>query len=79
VDREAVRRALGAAGVESRPVWKPLHLQPAFRGAPCAAGGGAVAARLFQHGLCLPSGGAGLTPEAQQDRVIRAIRACYGA
>jgi dTDP-4-amino-4,6-dideoxygalactose transaminase len=71
-DREAVRRALDAAGIESRPVWKPLHLQPAFRGAPAV--GGAVAARLFERGLCLPSG-SGMTA-AQQDRVIEVVRAC---
>jgi dTDP-4-amino-4,6-dideoxygalactose transaminase len=72
-DREAVRRALAAAGIESRPVWKPLHLQPAFRRAPHA--GGAVAARLFEQGLCLPSG-SDMTPE-QQRRVIAAIRDCF--
>jgi len=72
-DREAVRRALDAAGIESRPVWKPLHLQPAFRQAPHA--GGAVAARLFETGLCLPSGSA-LAPAAQ-DRVIVAMRGLW--
>ncbi len=36
-DREEVRQALEQAGIESRPVWKPLHLQPAFRGAPSTA------------------------------------------
>ncbi|MBV1796739.1 DegT/DnrJ/EryC1/StrS family aminotransferase [Siccirubricoccus sp. G192] len=71
-DREAVRRALAEAGIESRPVWKPLHLQPVFRGAPHA--GGTVAAELFEHGLCLPSGSA-LTP-AQQDRIIGIIQDC---
>ena len=69
-DREVLRQALDAAGIESRPVWKPLHLQPVFRDAPRA--GGAVAAGLFAAGLCLPSG-SGLAP-AQQDRVIEAIR-----
>jgi len=69
-DREAVRRALEAIGVESRPAWKPLHLQPAFRGAPRA--GGETAAALFERGLCLPSG-SGMT-EADQMRVIDVIR-----
>lgn len=69
-DREAVRRALEAIGVESRPAWKPLHLQPAFRGAPRA--GGETAATLFERGLCLPSG-SGMT-EADQMRVIDVIR-----
>lgn len=73
-DREAVRRALDAAGIESRPVWKPLHLQPVFREAPRA--GGAVAAGLFAEGLCLPSG-SGLDPP-QQDRVMEAIRPLAG-
>ncbi|MBE9604352.1 aminotransferase class I/II-fold pyridoxal phosphate-dependent enzyme [Acetobacteraceae bacterium H6797] len=73
-DRERLRLALAEAGIESRPVWKPLHLQPAFRGASYI--GGEVAAHFFETGLCLPS--AGLTP-AQQDRVIGIIRACHGA
>lgn len=71
-DRETVRRALEAAGAESRPAWKPLHLQPAFRDAPRV--GGAAAARLFERGLCLPSG-SGMTA-AEQARVIEVVRAC---
>ncbi|MDN3566081.1 aminotransferase class I/II-fold pyridoxal phosphate-dependent enzyme [Paeniroseomonas aquatica] len=71
--REAVRLALAAAGIETRPVWKPMHLQPAFRHA--GRSGGAVAARLFERGLCLPSG-SGLTP-ARQARVIDRLRACW--
>nr|WP_246522566.1 DegT/DnrJ/EryC1/StrS family aminotransferase [Neoroseomonas terrae] len=70
MDREALRQRLDAAGIESRPVWKPLPDQPAFRDAPRA--GGAVAAALFAQGLCLPSGN-GLA-EAEQDRVIAVIR-----
>ncbi len=69
-DRQAVRGALAATGIESRPVWKPLHLQPAFRRAPHA--GGAVAAALFEQGLCLPSG-SGMAP-SEQARVIEAVR-----
>lgn len=69
-DREALRLALDAAGIESRPVWKPLPDQPVFRDAPTA--GGAVAAALFARGLCLPSG-TGMTME-DQDRVIATIR-----
>ena len=71
IDPEGLRRRLAEDGIESRPVWKPLHLQPAFLGAPRA--GGRVAEALFARGLCLPSG-SGLSPEAQ-DRVIGAIRA----
>lgn len=70
LDRESVRRALAEQGIESRPVWKPLHLQPAFRDAPQA--GGAVAAGLFEQGLCLPSG-SGMSA-SDQARVIDIIR-----
>lgn len=70
-DREAIRLALAEEGIESRPVWKPLHLQPAFRHAPSV--GGEVAAGLFERGLCLPSG-SGMSV-AEQFRAISAIRA----
>jgi dTDP-4-amino-4,6-dideoxygalactose transaminase len=74
-ERDALRRDLVATGIESRPVWKPLHLQPVFRDAPRA--GGAVAASLFERGLCLPSGSGMAPPE--QDRVVAAIRALWPA
>jgi dTDP-4-amino-4,6-dideoxygalactose transaminase len=73
-DRETIRRALAAEQIESRPVWKPLHLQPAFRAAPQA--GGDVAAGLFEQGLCLPSGSS--LSLADQNRVIAVIRRCCG-
>ncbi len=53
-DRETVRTALAKAGIEARPVWKPMHLQPVF--APFEVIGGAVAEEIFCDGLCLPSG-----------------------
>ncbi len=56
LDREAVRLALEDQDVESRPLWKPMHLQPAFHGARTVGGDVAVAA--FADGLCLPSGSA---------------------
>lgn len=68
--REDVRRHLESLDIESRPVWKPMHLQPIFSG--CAMRGGEVAERLFRDGLCLPSGSS-LT-EAERDRVVEAIR-----
>ncbi|MEO7318424.1 MAG: aminotransferase class I/II-fold pyridoxal phosphate-dependent enzyme [Chthoniobacteraceae bacterium] len=52
--REHVRLALEAANIESRPIWKPLHLQPVF--SHCRTRGGNVSAHLFERGLCLPSG-----------------------
>ncbi len=54
VDRERLRLALEAQNIESRPVWKPMHLQRVFSG--CEVVGGNVSSSLFEHGLCLPSG-----------------------
>jgi len=51
---EDIRLHLDAYNIEARPVWKPMHLQPVF--ADCRVCGGEVAARLFDLGLCLPSG-----------------------
>jgi dTDP-4-amino-4,6-dideoxygalactose transaminase len=51
---EQVRQQLEAENIESRPVWKPMHMQPVFERE--AVRGGAVAHHLFEHGLCLPSG-----------------------
>lgn len=65
-----VMAALAEHNVESRPLWKPMHMQPAFAGSPVA--GGSVSEHLFDHGLCLPSGSA-LLPE-EQDRVIEIVR-----
>ncbi|MUG92455.1 aminotransferase class I/II-fold pyridoxal phosphate-dependent enzyme [Scytonema sp. UIC 10036] len=53
-DREQIRVALTEQQIETRPVWKPLHLQPVFAGYESI--GGAVAEDLFTRGLCLPSG-----------------------
>jgi len=70
VSSDAVHRALEAENIESRPLWKPMHLQPVFRGSPCF--GGEVSERLFETGLCLPSGTA-LTEE-QLDRIVSIVR-----
>jgi dTDP-4-amino-4,6-dideoxygalactose transaminase len=70
-----VRLALEAENIEARPVWKPMHLQPVFAGAEMH--GGNVSERLFEDGLCLPSG-AGLSSE-DRDRVIIAVKACFAA
>ena len=58
--RESVRLALLKENIESRPLWKPLHLQPVFKG--IAYFGGNISKRLFEMGLCLPSG-SGLSDE----------------
>lgn len=62
VDRDQLIAALAHAGIESRPVWKPMHLQPVFVDVPTV--GGAVAADRFARGLCLPSGSS-LTDDEQ--------------
>ena len=54
VDREVVRLALEEENIESRPLWKPMHLQPIFEKYPYY--GSDVAETLFENGLCLPSG-----------------------
>ena len=69
-DPEEIRQALEAQNIETRPVWKPMHLQPVFRGAEYV--GGKVAERIFARGLCLPSGSS--LSEAEQNRVILALR-----
>lgn len=74
VDREAIRLALEAEDIEARPVWKPMHLQPVFQ--DCESVGGAVAADLFERGLCLPSGSS-LT-EADLTRIVAVIRRTVG-
>lgn len=51
---EGLRMALAANNIEARPLWKPMHLQPVFKGA--VHYGGSVCTKLFSTGLCLPSG-----------------------
>lgn len=54
ITREDVRLALDAENIESRPLWKPMHLQPVFANAPFYGDG--TSEKLFDQGLCLPSG-----------------------
>jgi dTDP-4-amino-4,6-dideoxygalactose transaminase len=68
---EQVRLALATQEIEARPAWKPLHLQPVFRGARVR--GGAVAETIFRDGLCLPSGSA-LT-ELELERIAELVAA----
>lgn len=51
---EALRIALDTANIESRPLWKPMHLQPVYKHNPCYTDG--TSERLFKRGLCLPAG-----------------------
>lgn len=72
VDREEIRAALERENIESRPVWKPMHLQPVFKG--CRIRGGGVSEDLFRRGSCLPSG----TQMTEEDlkRVTMVIKNC---
>jgi dTDP-4-amino-4,6-dideoxygalactose transaminase len=54
ITKEKLRLVLAEANIESRPLWKPMHLQPVFSGFPYY--GNDIAETLFNNGLCLPSG-----------------------
>ncbi|HET9439266.1 MAG TPA: DegT/DnrJ/EryC1/StrS family aminotransferase, partial [Longimicrobiales bacterium] len=73
VHRDDLLNALEAENIEARPVWKPLHMQPLFAG--CEVVGGEVAERLFERGLCLPSGSN--LSDADLERVIAVIRGTF--
>ena len=68
--REEIRLALEEKNIESRPLWKPMHMQPVFKDAPYYGNG--VSERLFEIGLCLPSGPT-LT-DNDIERVVRVIK-----
>ena len=54
VDIETLCKKLDAAGIEARPLWKPMHLQPVYQNSPSFTNG--YSEYLFKHGICLPSG-----------------------
>jgi dTDP-4-amino-4,6-dideoxygalactose transaminase len=66
----AIHARLQAENIEFRPVWKPMHLQPVFKG--CKYRGNGVSEKIFRQGLCLPSG-TRLT-ESDLDRIASLIR-----
>jgi pyridoxal phosphate-dependent aminotransferase EpsN len=72
-----IMEALAAENIESRPVWKPMHLQPVFENAKYYAHDGDASRRLFEDGLCLPSG-SGLSGE-DQALIIKTIQATFPA
>ena len=69
-NRESVRLKLNEDNIESRPLWKPMHMQPVFRQMPAYTNG--VSEKLFENGLCLPSG-SNLTVK-DIERVVNIIR-----
>ncbi len=74
VVRDAVQSALEAVDIESRPLWKPMHLQPVFASAPARTDG--TSERLFTHGLCLPSGS--VLTDVQVERVAAVVTSVAG-
>lgn len=75
VTPEQIRLALEAENIESRPIWKPMHMQPVFAGHDFITADDNVGEDIFARGLCLPSD---LNmDEAAQERVIKTIRECF--
>ncbi|MFC4817375.1 DegT/DnrJ/EryC1/StrS family aminotransferase [Flavobacterium sp. GCM10023249] len=68
--REDLRLALEEEMIETRPLWKPMHLQPVFE--MCPYYGGNVSEQLFENGLCLPSG-SNITEE-EKNRIYTALK-----
>ena len=69
-DYDQLRLRLDEAGVESRPLWKPMHTQPVYKDAPAYVNG--VSERLFAKGLCLPSGP--MVTDEDFDHIVRVIK-----
>jgi dTDP-4-amino-4,6-dideoxygalactose transaminase len=69
ITREDVRLALDAENIEARPLWKPMHMQPVYKGSKFYGTG--VCEELFEKGLCLPSG-SNLT-DAEFDRIFSVL------
>lgn len=73
ISREDVRLALEVENIESRPLWKPMHLQPVYEGAKFYGSG--ICKKLFEQGLCLPSG-SNLTEE-EFDQIFKTLRKIF--
>ncbi|MDR6462999.1 aminotransferase class I/II-fold pyridoxal phosphate-dependent enzyme [Chryseobacterium sediminis] len=72
--REGLRLAFLEDNIESRPLWKPMHLQPVFESSPYY--GGKISENLFDNGLCLPSG-SNLSDD-DRERIATVIRSYFG-
>ncbi|MDR6369244.1 dTDP-4-amino-4,6-dideoxygalactose transaminase [Chryseobacterium bernardetii] len=73
-DREGLRHAFLEDNIESRPLWKPMHLQPVFETSPYY--GGNVSEKLFDNGLCLPSG-SNLSDD-DRERITKVVHTYFG-
>lgn len=72
IDARTLIKRLAAEGIEARPIWKPMHLQPVYAGAAYFCHDESVSQALFERGICLPSG-TNMT-QVQQERVIAELR-----
>ena len=68
--REELRLAMEAANIETRPLWKPMHLQPVFADAPYYGDG--TSEKLFETGLCLPS-----SPVLTEEDLMRVVNCIF--
>src|SRR5690554_3418092 len=73
VSREQIRLSLEEDNIESRPLWKPMHMQPVFADAPAYTNG--VSEKLFEDGLCLPSGSN--LSQADLERVVKKMKSLF--
>jgi len=73
IDREVIRKCLEKQNIESRPLWKPMHLQPVFANYPAFLNG--LSTTLFNNGLCLPSGSN--LKDDDVNSVITQIKKCF--
>ena len=72
---DEIYETLAKFNAESRPIWKPMHLQPIYRKNAFVTCGADVGADIFKRGLCLPSDNK-MTPD-EQDRIIEIVRSCF--
>lgn len=77
ISSQELIQQLAAEHIEARPVWKPMHMQPVFKGSlSFNHGEKSVSQDLFEHGICLPSG-SNMTDD-QQERIINTIKKIFG-
>lgn len=73
IDPIHIQNTLSEHGIESRPVWKPMHCQKIYETLPRF--GGSVSERLFERGICLPSGSN--LQDDEQDLIARIVKSCF--
>ena len=76
VTPDEVMDALAEHNIESRPIWKPMHLQPVFEGLDFVSQSGDIASSIFYRGLCLPSDIK--NTEEDMELIISIVRKCFG-